>query len=285
MEWEDYPDADDGVEHTVVGKVLRLPSLHSPQLANRRELFVYLPPSYATSDRRYPVLYMHDGQNLFDRAISFGEEWGVDRTMEEASRHGLEAIVVAIPNTGDHRLDEYSPFRDSRRKGGGLGDRYLDFLVETVKPVVDRTFRTLPGRASTGIVGSSMGGLISLYGYFRSADVFGFAGVMSPALWFGDRAIFDFVEAAPFAPGRIYLDVGTREGSAALVDVARMRDLLVRKGYRPGRDMVYVVDEGAAHHEHAWGERLGRALEFLIGTRQPARRARRTTSRPQRSAG
>jgi predicted alpha/beta superfamily hydrolase len=262
--WNRYPPEDDGLEHTVVGDLRVLENVHSPQLGNSRNLFVYLPPSYGEGERRYPVLYMHDGQNLFDRATSFGEEWEVDRTMDAASRDGIEAIVVGVPNTGETRLDEYSPFVDHRR-GGGSGDLYLDFLVDTVKPIVDADFRTLPDRASTGIAGSSMGGLISLYAFFRRPETFGFCGVMSPALWFGGRAIFDFVEHAPFADGRIYLDVGTREGAVELLDVGRLRDLLRRKGYRLGRDLLYVVDRGAGHHESAWARRLRRELHFLLG--------------------
>lgn len=268
-DWKDYPAEDDGLEHTVVGDVKVLRGVKSPQLGNRRDLFVYLPPSYGNGDRRYPVLYMQDGQNLFDRAISFGEEWAVDRTLNDASRDGIEAIVVGIPNAGDARLDEYSPFRD--RRGGGSGDRYLDFLIDTVKPIVDADFRTDPDRKSTGIAGSSMGGLISLYAFFRRPETFGFAGVMSPALWFGSRAIFDFVESSPRVDGRIYLDVGTREGAVVLVDVARLRDLLRRKGYRTGRDFLYVVEKGAGHHERAWGGRLRRMVAFLLGRTATAR--------------
>lgn len=271
-QWQPYPAADDdGVEHTVVGNVQVLAGVESPQLGNVRDLFVYLPPSYVDGERRYPVIYMHDGQNLFDRATSFGEEWAVDQTLDTASVEGLESIVVGVPNMGAARLDEYSPFVDPRR-GGGKGDAYLDFLIDTVKPIVDADFRTLPERATTGIAGSSMGGLISIYGFFRRADVFGFAGGMSPALWFGARGIFDFVDAAAFAPGRLYLDCGTREGSAELVDVARLRDLLVTKGYRLRRDLLCVVERGAGHDERAWGSRLRRALGFLLTGDTRARR-------------
>jgi predicted alpha/beta superfamily hydrolase len=263
-EWRPYPaGADDGIEHTVVGNVQVLTGVESPQLRNVRDLYVYLPPSYANDERRYPVVYMHDGQNLFDRATSFGEEWEVDQTLEAASREGLEAIVVGIPNTGAARLDEYSPFVQPRR-GGGRGGAYLDFIIDAIKPIVDADFRTLPGRATTGIAGSSMGGLISLYAFFRRPDVFGFVGALSPALWFGERRIFDFIDAAPFVEGRIYLDCGTREGAAEVVDVARMRDLLMRKGYRLRRDLLYVVARGAGHDERAWGGRLPRAVRFLL---------------------
>jgi predicted alpha/beta superfamily hydrolase len=268
-EWLPYPAGEqDGVEHTVVGNVQVLAGVESPQLGNTRDLFVYVPPTYGSADRRYPVLYMHDGQNLFDRATSFGDEWEVDKTLEAASRDGLEAIVVAIPNTGETRLDEYGPFEEPRR-GGGKGDAYLSFVIDTIKPIIDEDFRTLPGRAHTGIAGSSMGGLISLYAFFRHPDVFGFVGAMSPALWFGQRRIFDYVERAPYVPGRIYIDCGTREGVVEMRDVARLRDLLARKGYRHQRDLLCVVERGAGHDERAWAGRLLRAFRFLVtgGTR------------------
>jgi predicted alpha/beta superfamily hydrolase len=214
---------------------------------------------------------MHDGQNLFDRATSFGEEWEVDQTLEAASRDGLEAIVVGIPNAGEKRLDEYGPFVEPRR-GGGRGDAYVSFVTDTVKPIVDADFRTLPGRAHTGIAGSSMGGLVSLYAFFHRPDTFGFVGAMSPALWFGQRRIFDYVDAAPFVEGRLYLDCGTREGVVEMVDVARLRDLLMNKGYRLHRDLVCVIERGAGHDERAWGGRLLRAFRFLVTGETHARR-------------
>jgi len=266
-EWHPYPAADDGVHHTVVGTMKVMHGVASAELGNERPLYVYLPPSYATDpERRFPVLYMHDGQNLFDVATSFGGEWEVDQTLESASADGLEAIVVGIPNAGTERLDEYSPFVDERHQAGGRGDAYLDFVVGTVKPLIDRDFRTLPERDCTGVAGSSMGGLISLYAFFRHPDVFGFSGIMSPALWFGQREIYDFVRDAPYVPGRIYVDVGTREGREELTDVRRLRDLLIEKGYRKGKDFLYVVEMGGTHSEAAWARRLRKELQFLLGT-------------------
>ena len=265
-DWQNYPAQDDGAEHTVVGMVRKLEALYSPQLDNRRDVLVYLPPSYGMdTERRYPVLYMHDGQNLFDRATSFGAEWEVDQTLEAASEDGLEAIVVGLLNLGDARLDEYSPWPDQKHAKGGRGDLYLDFIVQTVKPMIDADFRTLPGRRSTGIAGSSMGGLISLYGFFRNPETFGFCGVMSPALWYGGRRIYDYVEQAPFVPGRVYVDVGTQEGKQELTDVRQLKELLTRKGYRRGSDFLYVVEMGGAHNEEAWARRLRRELHFLLG--------------------
>lgn len=264
MQWKDYPAAIDPGRPGVVGRIKQLEGVHSPQLGNERDLLVYLPPSYAHGDARYPVLYMHDGQNLFDPQTSFAGEWEVDQTLEAGSAEGLEAIVVALPNMGAQRNDEYSPFQDPKN-GGGRGELYLSFIVDTVKPLVDGAFRTLPGAEDTGIAGSSLGGLISLYGFFRHRAVFGFAGVMSPALWFADRAVLEWVDAQPYVGGRIYIDVGMREGKGTVEDVLRLRDLLEAKGYRNLEDLLCVVDTAGDHSERAWARRLGRELSFLLG--------------------
>jgi len=264
--WTDYA-AGDEASHGVEGNVKRLEGFHSPELDNRRDILVYLPPSYETEPRSYPVLYMHDGQNLFDPATSFSGEWHVDGTMEMLGRRGIEAIVVAIPNMGEHRLDEYSPFRDPKM-GGGRGDLYLDFIVGTLKPRIDSDFRTLPDREHTCIAGSSMGGLISLYAFFRDHETFGVAGVMSPALWFAHGAIFDYVEQAEAPQGKIYLDVGTREGARTLEDARRMRDVLLSRGYRLRRDLFYVEESGAGHEEAAWRRRIRFAVPFFLRRRR-----------------
>ena len=248
---------------SVAGTVKVLPGIYSPERDNTRDIFVYVPPSYETSDKRYPVLYMQDGQNLFDPSMAFGAEWQVDEHMERLSGLGLEALVVGVPNIGDARLDEYSPFVDEKH-GGGAGDRYLDFITNTLKPIIDDQFRTKPDCNCTGIAGSSMGALLSIYAFFKRPDVFGFAGVMSPAFWFAHRQIFSMVEQAPFANGRIYLDVGTGEGEQTVADVRQMHELLLKKGYRPGETMMYVEDDDADHSESAWSRRVRTALYYLI---------------------
>lgn len=245
------------------GRIHTLEGIRSPQRHNERDIYVYLPPSYERGEDRYPVVYMQDGQNLFDDSLSFAGEWGVDECLDRLSADGIEAIVIGIPNVGRERFDEYSPFPDATH-GGGDGDSYLAFVVETVKPLVEARFRARPGRAHTGILGSSMGGLISLYAFFARPDTFGFAGAMSPSLWFGRRRIFEAIAAAPFAEGRVYIDVGTAEGDATLRDAQRMRDLLVRKGYGLGASLEYVEDAGARHSEQAWSRRLEATLRFLL---------------------
>lgn len=246
-----------------LGRVRTIHAVESPQLGNRRNLLVYTPASYERGDARYPVIYMHDGQNLFDPATSFAGDWGLKTALAWASRRGLDAIVVGIPNMGAARIDEYTPFMD-RKVGGGSGDRYLDYLINTVKPLVDARFRTLPDRAHTGIAGSSLGGLISLYAYFRHPSVFGFAAALSPALWFANAAILSLVEQAPRLAGRIYLDVGLQEGDVHVTLARYLHNVLLAKGYEPHRDLRWVEDEEGRHHESAWGRRFRRALPFLL---------------------
>jgi predicted alpha/beta superfamily hydrolase len=240
-----------------------LPDFYSPQLDNRRDLLVHLPASYQESDRRYPVLYMQDGQNLFDPASSYAGDWKLGKVMARAARRGHEAIVVGIPHMGTQRLTEYSPFIDPTQ-GGGAGERYLDFLTNTVKSAIDQQFRTNPAPAYTGIAGSSMGGLLSLYGFFRSNSMFGYAGVLSPSLWFAGEAIFPAVASARFQPGRIYLDIGSAEGAEHVARARRMRDLLRAKGYRLGRELHWLESRSGRHDEASWARRFARALPFLL---------------------
>jgi predicted alpha/beta superfamily hydrolase len=254
--WVTY-DEYRNAKHSAAGDIRVLPGLYSPQLDNRRDVLVYLPPGHAAGNQRFPVLYMHDGQNLFDRGTAFGgNEWQVDETLEALSAEGLGAIVVGLPNAGEARVPEYSPFPGY---GPARGDAYLAFMVETVKPLIDAAFRTQPKREHTGILGSSMGGLISLYAFFRHPQVFGLAGGMSPSLWYTRGAIYTYIRQAPFVPGKLYLDNGTRESSAA-----RLERLLVEKGYQPGRDLLYVAEEDGRHTETAWARRLPAALRFLL---------------------
>jgi len=250
----------------VVGNVRVLPEVESPQLGNTRDIYVYLPPSYQSSGRHYPVIYMQDGQNLFDPGASFAGEWRVDDTLERLGPEGIEAIVVGVPNMGTHRIDEYGPFRDPS-KGGGRGDAYVEFLVRTLKPQIDRLFRTRHERTHTGIMGSSMGGLISLYAFFREPRVFGFAGAMSPALWFARGAIFDYVGPHRDWTGRLYVDVGTGEGRPTVRDARLMARLLRRTASHPRLGVKYVEGRGAAHNESAWADRFERAVRFLLPRR------------------
>ena len=256
-EWRDYPLAGTGRPGTIT---LRATTLPGP-----RELLVALPPGYQRETARYPVAYLHDGQNLFDPATSHAGDWGLVDTLNAMASGGIQAIVAGIANRGRRRRYEYSPFRDIIHGGGG-GARYLDFIVDTVKPWVDAQFRTQPEPDHTVIAGSSLGGLISLYALYTRNDVFGAAGVLSPALWVAGGAIFRFLEKQPaLVRGRIHLDVGTAEGTDTLADVRRLRERLLGAGYLPGRTLSYREDPGAGHDEAAWGRRFREALPFLVG--------------------
>jgi predicted alpha/beta superfamily hydrolase len=213
-----------------------------------------LPPSYeAEPAQRYPVVYAHDGQNLFDEELSFAGEWRFDETMAELADEGIQALIVGIANRGEQRAVDY-----------GDGREYVAFLAETLKPVIDAAFRTRPEPKATGTLGSSLAGLFSLRAFLSRPDLFGFAGVMSPALWWNDRAIFDLAEQARRRPGRLYVDVGGKEGARYAADTRRLVRLLERTGYGP-EELLFVYDQKAAHHESAWAARLPAALRFLLG--------------------
>src|SRR5262245_7019020 len=277
MTWLDYEEVYEGGGARVAGTVKGLPGVRSAKLGNSRDILVYLPPSYPEANRTYPTLYMHDGQNLFDAATSFAGEWRVDDALEQLASDGVEAIVVGVPNTGESRLADYSAFRDPRFGGGRAAD-YLDFIVDTVRPLVDDAFRTTGEREGTATIGSSMGGLISLYAFFERPDVFGAVGAVSPSVGFARGAAMDYLARAKFVGGRIYLDVGTHEGRPRVRDpltlreepaayvrmVREARDLLIAKGYRESRDLLYVEDEGATHNEAAWAERFPSLIRFLL---------------------
>lgn len=275
--WHDYKAGRDSAAHSVTGRLLVRSQIYSPQLGNSRDILVYLPPSYYHSDRRYPVIYMHDGQNLFDHATSFVGEWQVDETLERLAGEDIEAVAVGVPSISAERVHELSPF-PKKGESRGLGEAYLRFIIETVKPMIDASFRVSQERDRTGILGSSMGGLISLYGFYTFPDIFGFTGVLSPALWFGNRAIYRVIDEQTPPLGRIYLDVGTNEAGNMvqnpvdapgasrryLESVRQVRDLLVRRGWKPDTTLKYVEDEGAVHREDAWARRLPDALRFLM---------------------
>ncbi len=252
-----------------------VPEFMSTVLNNRRGLWVYLPPGYRENTAaRYPVVYLHDGQNLFDPRAAFGGvTWQADRAMNDGVVAGTirEAILVGVENTAA-RIAEYTPTVDATY-GGGNGDAYLRMLVTEVKPYIDRTYRTLPDRANTAIVGSSLGGLISAYAGVRLADTFGLVGALSPSTWWNNRVILDEVATTPrrtSRPLRVYVDSGNAGTSNDGVDDTRMLAAAYRAaGYVEGTTLRYVVQEGAQHSEAYWAMRLPGALAFLLGGQQP----------------
>jgi predicted alpha/beta superfamily hydrolase len=252
--------------HTAGPGVSVLPSPFTIEgLGRERTVRLYLPPSYGSQPgRRYPVVYMHDGQNLFDDATSYSGEWGVDETLDEmAARQGLEAIVVGIDNGGEHRMQELNPF-DHPRFGPGEGEAYLAFIAGSLKPWVDGHYRTLSDPAHTAIIGSSMGGLISDYAIRRYPAVFGRAGVLSPAYWTAEPAIYGFAAAHPPAPGaKVYFSAGGQEGEEMVSAARRLHAIAAAQRPEPGAVTLHVVPE-ARHHESAWRVELPLVLAFLF---------------------
>jgi predicted alpha/beta superfamily hydrolase len=272
--WRSYEEVH-GPDNTVSGHVLVWPELPSVGLGRSSEIIVYLPPSLApdgpgwSDGRRFPTLYFNDGQNVFDERTANHGEWHADETLQMLAGEGIEAIAVAIPN-GAARLDEYSPWRTSnpwdpsRGDIGGRGDVYLEWLVGSVMPLVDRSFPTSAEREATGIIGSSMGGLISLYALMSQPRSFGFAGVMSPSVRWNDYAALRMIDAGSMPPGRIYVDMGGEEWAGAMDDSRRLRDALIGRGWQEGHDLKYVEDHSGGHNEAAWSWRLPGALRFLL---------------------
>jgi predicted alpha/beta superfamily hydrolase len=256
--------------HTRAGTVERHPDFHSAVLGATRRVWVYLPPQYAAEPaRRFPVLYLQDGQNVFDGATAFlaGKEWEVDETVERLAREGRiePLVVVAVDNGGERRLVEYTPTPDRRGPDGGGADAYGRMLIEELKPWVHRTYRARPERETTGIGGSSLGGLVSLYLGLKHPEVFGRIAALSTSAWWDDRFIARFVDALPAKPDtRLWTDIGTREDRSAVPDARALRDALVRRGWREGVDLRYVEAEGAVHNETAWAKRMPAVLEFLF---------------------
>jgi metallo-beta-lactamase class B len=221
---------------------------------------------------------MHDGQNVFDAATSGFGEWGVDETLDSLhAAGGPDAIVVAVDHGGTKRLDEYSPWRNARY-GGGEGAAYVDFLVRTLKPYVDRRYRTLPDAAHTGVAGSSMGGLISLYAGLKYPDVFGRVGVFSPALWFAADSVLAYARRSrPHAGQRFWFVTGAHEGDTPEVyvnDQRRMIDTLAAAGFRVGVQLESAIRADGTLAEWFWRREFPLAYRWLFGGPEP-RRARR----------
>ena len=248
-----------------------------------RETDIWLPPSYgADPAARFPVLYMHDGQNLFDAEESdSGKAWRIDEAIMRlaAGGHIREAIVVGVWSSPDHRRQDYmprKPVEDSDPTGGDgappagklSSDAYLDFLVHELKPSIDANYRTLAGRDDTFVMGSSMGGLVSLYAAAEHPDVFGGVGAISTHWPAGDGVVIEWLAGNLPDPSthRLYFDHGTRSKDAEYGPYqARMDDAMRRAGYEEGRNWRTYVFEGDGHQEDAWRRRVHAPLEFLLG--------------------
>jgi predicted alpha/beta superfamily hydrolase len=251
---------------------LRLhPQFHSRFLPDYRDITVYLPPNYEDDlSRDYPVLYLHDGQNLFDPRTSFipGRTWRVAETADTMIEAGRvePLIIVGIANTGERRLAEYTPTRDWQM-GGGEATYYGDLLVNDLLPYISALYRVRQGSENIGLGGSSLGGLVTLYLGLKYPEIFGRLAVMSPSVWWNHKSIIGYVNET--APGlkqrpRIWLDVGDAEGRRTLVDADLLDRRLLANGWEAGSELNYLQVPGGTHDEAAWAERVGPMLEFLF---------------------
>ncbi|MFU8843509.1 MAG: alpha/beta hydrolase-fold protein [Bacteroidales bacterium] len=258
--WEDLG----GSNHTAAENVIVMDeSFFIPQLNRNRRIWLYLPPDYETTTKHYPVLYMHDGQNLFDLATSFAGEWEVDETLNALFDLGKEVpIVVGIDNGGIHRINEYTPWINPQH-GGGEGDLYATFIVETLKPYIDQNFRTKPEREFTGVMGSSLGGLISHYIGLKYQDLFSKAGIFSPSFWFSDSSFVFAYETGKQNAIRYYMMGGTNESGSLVQEMNQMKDTLNAAGFSDEEIFLKVV-QGGQHNEYLWRTQFKVAYEWLF---------------------
>lgn len=234
-------------------------TIDAPQLGGPRKIWVYLPKSYAEGKKRYPVIYMHDAQNLFDAKTSFAGEWEVDETLDKLN---ADVIVIGIENGGEKRLDEMTPF-PNEKYGGGKADSYVDFIVKTLKPHVDRVYRTKPKKKQTAIWGSSLGGLTSFYAALKYPDVFGKVGAFSPSFWYSS-AIFDYAEKKDKIKARIVFLCGDAESEDMVPDMKKMSKLLdTKRCYCENLTKEIVVKDGK-HNEKLWREGFEEAFLWLF---------------------
>lgn len=233
-----------------------------PGLERERKIRLYLPPGYDSETDYYPVLYMHDGQNLFDDATSYAGEWKVDESLNElANDHGFKIIVVGIDNGGEHRMTELSAY-DHQEFGQAEGEEYLNFIVNIVKPHIDTHYRTKADIKNTGIMGSSMGGLMSHYAIYTKPDVFSKAGIYSPSFWYSDEA-FSLTTNNPL-PKTAKLDflVGTKEGEGMEAGMQQMVTLIENQNH-PAKLIRSEVVVGGEHSEAFWASRFKQSVLWL----------------------
>jgi predicted alpha/beta superfamily hydrolase len=232
-------------------------SLYAPQLGKDKKIWIYLPEGYADSRKKYPVIYMHDAQNLFDKATSFSGEWRVDETLDSLK---ARVIIIGIEHGNDKRIDELTPYKNAKY-GGGYADAYLDFITKTLKPEIDKRYRTKTAKKHTGIMGSSLGGLVSYYAVLRHPDVFGIAGVFSPSFWFTDD-IYALAEKTTKIKAKVYLMAGDNEDKDMVPDMQRMITLIAPK--ISDKNLKSKVVPGGKHNEALWSKEFSECILWLL---------------------
>lgn len=235
--------------------------IDSPQLQTKKKIWVYLPLNYEKSNKKYPVIYMHDAQNLFDATASYAGEWSIDETLDSLK---AKVIVIGIEHGNEKRIDELTPYKNEKY-GGGNANAYLEFIVKTVKPLIDTTYRTKTNAKNTAIWGSSLGGLVSFYGALQYPEVFGKVGCFSPAFWINKKEIFQKMEDTPKFTTKIYLLCGDKEDSGAMVsDMKEMQTLINSKRCECKKQNKSVIVKEGEHNEKLWRNAFAKAYLWLF---------------------
>ncbi|RZJ67412.1 MAG: alpha/beta hydrolase [Flavobacterium sp.] len=229
--------------------------IDAPQSNVKKKIWIWLPKEYASGDKKFPVLYMHDAQNVFDKKTSYAGEWEADETLEQMD---AQVIVVAIEHGNDKRIDELTPYKHEKY-GGGNADAYLEFLVKTLKPEIDKRYRTKPDVKNTAIMGSSLGGLVSFYAMLKHKDVFGKAGVFSPSFWFS-KEIFTLADDVDLKDRKLFFLCGTKEDEQMVPDMEKMIEIVKRHHAKTQKKIMAY----GKHNEKLWRDHFGEAVKWLF---------------------
>lgn len=235
-------------------------TIDAPQLGMEKKIWIYLPKSYTSSNQHYPVIYMHDAQNLFDASTSYVGEWNVDEHLD--SNPELKVIVVGIEHGGEKRIDELTPYKHEKY-GGGNGQAYMNFIINTVKPHIDITYRTLKDPVNTTIFGSSLGGLMSFYAVLKYPETFGSAGIFSPSFWYSEE-IYRLAQTQMISPlTKFYILVGTKEGENVVSNMEKMVSILKDRGVSNNHIKSKIIQNGE-HNEKLWSDNFMEAILWLM---------------------
>lgn len=233
--------------------------IEAHQLQTSKKIWLYLPENYVTSTKKFPVIYMHDGQNLFDVNTAYAGEWQIDETLDSLK---AEVIIVGIEHGNEKRIDELTPFKNEQY-GGGNANNYLDFIVSNLKPYIDKNYRTKTGKYNTAIGGSSLGGLVSYYAVLKYPKVFGKAIVFSPAFWINPE-MYTLSENTKKLKSKLYFMCGGNESETMVADMERMIDLVnTTRCSCLHLTRTKIVPEGK-HNENLWAKEFAKAYLWLF---------------------
>ena len=226
------------------------------------KIWVYVPPNYHTSKKKFPVIYMHDAQNLFDVTTSYAGEWKIDETLNNLYKTtGKGFIVIAVENGGEERINEYTPWKHEKY-GGGKGAIYIDFLKNTLKPYIDANYRTKKKAKHTAIIGSSLGGLISYYGGLKYPETFGKIGALSTSFWFSNT-VEDFTKKySKNKTSKLYLLVGKKEGKDVVLNTIKYKKMLLETGFK-SKNITSKINPEGTHNEAFWSSAFLEVITWL----------------------